>query len=82
MADWWRNVIFADERKFGSDGRRHVLWKPNEKLNPRNLKPTIKHGGGNIIMWGCFCPLEMEFIDNTMEHGIFTHSKEPFTQQC
>ena len=73
-ADWWRNVIFADESKFnifGSDGRRHVWRKPNEELNPRNLKPTVKHGGGNVMMWGCFSSAgmgEMEFIDNIMDH--------------
>ncbi|GBN24535.1 Transposable element Tc1 transposase [Araneus ventricosus] len=51
------SVIFVDESKFnifGSDGRIYVWRKPNEELNPKNLLPTVKHGGGGIRVCGCF----------------------------
>ncbi|GBM81557.1 Transposable element Tc1 transposase [Araneus ventricosus] len=54
---FWESVIFVDESKFnifGSNGRISVWRKPNEELNPKNLLPTVKHGGGSIMVCGCF----------------------------
>ena len=29
------------------------MWrKPNEELNPKNLLLTVKHRGGDIMVWG------------------------------
>ena len=53
----WSTVLWSDESKFnlfGSDGRCKV-WRPNrEKYNPLYQKPTVKHGGGNVLIWGAF----------------------------
>lgn len=70
---WWEDVIFADETKinlFGSDGRVSVWRKPNEELKPSNLQPTVKHGGGSIMIWGCISAAgvgEMARIEGTMK---------------
>ncbi|GBM54333.1 Transposable element Tc1 transposase [Araneus ventricosus] len=69
---FWESVIFVDESKFnifGSDGRKTVWRKPNEELNPKNLWPTVKHGGRGIMVWECFAASGMGnlvFIENYM----------------
>ncbi|GFV15526.1 transposable element Tc1 transposase [Trichonephila clavipes] len=50
--NFWKKVIFSDESKFnifGSDGRRTVWRKSNTVLDPKNLRPTVKHGGGSVM---------------------------------
>ena len=49
-------MIFLDESKFnlfGSDGSVMVWRKPNTELRPQNMKPTVKLGGGHVVVWGC-----------------------------
>ncbi len=53
----WKKVIWSDESKFmlfGSDGRQYCWKKPDEPLRSPHVKPTVKFGGGNIMVWGCF----------------------------
>ncbi|GFW29293.1 transposable element Tcb1 transposase [Trichonephila clavipes] len=53
--NFWKKVTFSDEGKFnifGSDGRRTVWRKPNTALDPKNLHPTVKHGGVFVMVWG------------------------------
>ncbi|CAK9814099.1 Transposable element Tcb2 transposase [Anthophora plagiata] len=48
--------LFSDECKFnifGSDGKKFVWRKPNTELQQRNIHTTVKHGGGNVMLWGC-----------------------------
>ena len=54
--DDWERVIWSDETKinfFGSDGVRWGWKKNNNNLDPNGLIQTVKHGGGNIMIWGC-----------------------------
>ncbi len=59
--DWtpnqWAKVLWSDESKFmlfGSDGIKYVRRPAGERFNPKYQLPTVKHGGGNIMVWGCF----------------------------
>lgn len=54
---WWRNVLWSDESKFNrfnSDGKVYVRRPPNQEYNPKYTLKTVKHGGGSVIVWGCF----------------------------
>ncbi|GFS82309.1 transposable element Tcb1 transposase [Trichonephila clavipes] len=75
--NFWKKVIFSDESKyniFGSDGRRTVWRKPNTTLDPKNLRPTVKQGGGSVMVWGCMASNgvgNLVFIDGIIDHKLY-----------
>lgn len=55
--EYWKRVLWSDETKLELFGHRDVayVWrKKGEAYNPKNTVPTVKHGGGSIMLWGCF----------------------------
>jgi len=55
--DFWKKVLWTDESKFelfGQKKRVRVWRKHGEELQERHIQKTVKHGGGNIMVWGCF----------------------------
>ena len=53
----WKKVLWTDESRFelfGTRRRVHVRRLPNERVLPQCIQSTVKHGGGNIMLWGCF----------------------------
>ncbi len=54
--DYWNHVLWSDETKinlFGSDSVKHVWRQPGEEYKDKCVLPTVKHGGGSVIVWGC-----------------------------
>ena len=52
---FWRRVLFTNESKFnlfGSDGRTKIWRKTGTAYQTQNLIPTVKHGGGSVMVWG------------------------------
>ena len=70
----WRSVIWSDESRFTlfcNDGPMRVWRKTGTRYNIENLMPTVKHGGGGIMVWGCFSALglgPLVRIEGKMDH--------------
>ena len=62
----------TDESKIellGRNKQRHIWRKPNTAFDKKDLVPTVKHGGGSIMVWGYFAASELgklEIVDRVM----------------
>ncbi len=55
LKNTWR-ILWSDETKielFGLNSKRYVWRKPGTAHHLSNTVPTVKHGGGSIMLWGC-----------------------------
>ena len=55
--DQWKSVLWSDDSKFeifGSNPRVFVRCRVGERMISPCLVPTVKHGGGGVMVWGCF----------------------------
>jgi len=53
----WKKIIWSDESRFllfQNDAHKRVWRRPKEKYAVNCLVPTVKHGGGGVMVWGCF----------------------------
>jgi len=76
----WSKLLWSDESKFNlfsSDGIRYIRRPVNKRFDVRYQVPTVKHGGGSVMLWGCFSrdgtgPLVQinEIMDRYVYHKI------------
>ena len=54
--DDWKRVLWCDEAPFtlSYHGRVFVRRPKGKAYDKRYIKPTFKHGGGKIQLWGCY----------------------------
>lgn len=53
----WEKVLWTDESKFdifGSKRRVFVRRQSNERVIDACTVASVKHGGGSVMVWGCF----------------------------
>jgi transposase len=83
----WRKVLWSDESPFTlfpRSGHRYVRRQPGEEMMEQCLEKTVKHGGGKIMVWGCFHANGVGIlrkIEGTMDqnqyHTILCHAVIP-----
>ena len=70
-------ILWSDGTKinlFGSYGIRRVWRRAGETYDERYIKPTVKHGGGSVIVWGCMSSArvgKLEFIEGKMDSRLY-----------
>ena len=50
-------VLLSDETKlelFEGNNVKTIWRKRSEPFLPKNTLPTVRHGGGSMMFWGCF----------------------------
>ncbi|KAF2351812.1 Transposase Tc1-like [Trinorchestia longiramus] len=71
-AAFWNSVLWSYETKielFGRNSTNHAWRQQNEEYKPDCTIPTVKFGGGSIIVWGCFSSSwvdKVHIIEGTM----------------
>ncbi|KAK3535010.1 hypothetical protein QTP70_001966 [Hemibagrus guttatus] len=75
--DFWENTLWTDETKILLFGRSvsHYVWrKSNTAFQKKNIIPTVKYGGGSVMVWGCFAasgPGRLAVINGTMNSAVY-----------
>ncbi len=75
--DYWDSILWSDETKinvFGTDGFKTVWRRKGEEYKEKCIVPTVKHGGGSVLMWGCMSAAgvgELHFIDGIMNSQMY-----------
>ncbi|KAK3515289.1 hypothetical protein QTP70_013482 [Hemibagrus guttatus] len=75
--DFWENTLWTDETKIELFGRSvsHYVWhKSNTTFQKKNIIPTVKYGGGSVMVWGCFAasgPGRLAVINGTMNSAVY-----------
>ncbi len=55
--DYWDSILWSDETKinvFGTDGFKTVWRRKGEEYKGKCMVPTVKHGGGSVLMWAAW----------------------------
>ncbi len=71
------SILWSDETKinvFGTDGFKTVWRRKGEEYKETCMVPTVNHGGGSVLMWGCMSAAgvgELHFIDGIMNSQMY-----------
>lgn len=91
----WKKVASSDESKFnlfGSDGRQHVRRPIGTRKDVRYQIPTVKHGGGSVMVWGVFSAqgvgplveinenMNVDIYKDILEKNLLTYAEETLPQ--
>uniref|UniRef100_A0A8R1IB26 HTH_Tnp_Tc3_2 domain-containing protein n=1 Tax=Caenorhabditis japonica TaxID=281687 RepID=A0A8R1IB26_CAEJA len=66
------NKPLSDESKFnlfGTDGIQWIRRPIGSRYSPQYQCPTVKHGGGSVMVWGCFSDTSMGPLKRIQDNG-------------
>ncbi len=74
--DYWNHVLWSEENKylFGSDGVKCVWRQPGEEYKDKCILPTVKHGGGSVMVRGCMSASgtgKLQLIEGTVNANMY-----------
>lgn len=75
--DYFKQILWSDESKielYGHNDATHVWREDGAAYIQKNTIPTVKHGGGSIMVWGCFAyngTGELRIIDDTLNSAKY-----------
>ncbi len=75
--DYQDSILWSDETKinvFGTDGFKTEWRRKGEEYKEKCMVPTVKHGGGSVLMCGCMSAAgvgELHFIDGIMNSQMY-----------
>ncbi len=73
----WVKVLWSDKttiQLFGINSTHCVWRRRNAAYDPKNTIPTVKHGDGNIMLWGCSSAKgtgQLHRIKGTMDGAMY-----------
>ncbi len=54
-----------------------MWWQPGEEYKDKFVLPTVKHGDGSVMVWGCMSAAgtgEQQFIEGTMNANMYCYT--------
>ncbi len=74
--NYWNHFLWSDESKVNlfDSGVQHMWRRPGEENQENCALPTVKHGGGNILVWGYMTTVgtgELLFIEGNMDSNMY-----------
>ncbi len=83
--DYWNQVLWSDETNINVRTQEIRVWRqPGEEFKDKCVFPTVKHGGGFVVVWGCMSAAgtgELQFIEGTMNGNMSKAEHDPLPSE-